>query len=624
MLGLVARVFHLSPAAVYHLARIAFGATLLTLVWKFITSLLPQNPQQEADSTPNTQYPTPLIPNTPNTQYPTPLIPNTPNTQYPIPHTQHPNARLLSFACVCFSSGLGWLPLAWSSFPTRATCPAGPIDLWQPEAITFLSLSLAPLFLASMCLQLAIPMLLLRSVQTRENAAQAATGNPKSKIKNPKDAILAGICGLLLALVHSYDILTVAAVWTVFLIVQLLRRKRIPRTIPQSSFLIPHSLLAGLITLPGVLLMALQLKNNKVFHARANVQTLSAYPQWLLLGYGLTLLLALYAIYTNSKRNTQHPIPNTQHPTPDVVTGDGRYDGRAQHPTPNTQYPTPVPLTFLTVWAIVNALVSYLPGVAFQRKMLQGEHLPLAILAGIGAAHLIAKYQNAGDTQHPTPNTQYPTPNTRTPEHRTPAFGIAAGGIAAGLLTLLLGVTNLQYLLNETDRFRNHETKVILARPELLPGEVEALNWIAANTPAGTAVQPLPWQTLADNGRGGLSRALTDMTLALATPAIADRPVYCGHWGETPDYPAKLTQDIGIIALARTPDDQRVALLRKMNVQYLVFSQKESADQQFPFLSQKTTADALFPQFRGRGPLPSCLVLVHSNPDADVYAVRLP
>ena len=565
LLGLIARVLHLSPATVYHLSRLGFGAALLSLVWKFISFLLPlEEGNREKDAAPYTLHPTP----------------------YTLPR----RARLLSFLFVCFASGLGWLPIAWSAFSARATCPPGPIDLWQPEAVTFLSLYLAPLFLASMCLQIAVLMFLLRAAQSGKNGL--------------KYAVYAGLCGLLLSLVHSYDVLSIGAVWLVYLLIKTIKtRRRIASAaspIHHSSFIIYHSLLAGFITLPGVLLMASQLKSNKVFHARAAVETLSAYPQWLLLGYGLALALAIYAgIGYRASGVEETPAASEFAP----ASTEARIA-----PTPDNRHPMP----FLTVWAVVNAAVSYLPGIAFQRKLLQGEHFPIAILAGIGAAHFLAKYlPQAGNSEQRTANRDvYPIPGA---QRQIPARRFAS---AAGLLTLLLGMTNLQYLFNETERFQNHTTKIILARPELLPGEVEALQWIAANTPADAAVQPLPWEDLLDNPQtGGRSRVITDMTLSLSTPSIADRAVYCGHWGETPDYAVKLTQDIGLVALGKLPEDKRREILRKMNVQYLIFSQKDPAD---------ANADELFPQFRQRSPLPPYLRLVHSNADADVYLLSLP
>ena len=536
LLGLFARVAHLPLVAVYHIARLGFGAGLLALVWKFLALLLPlkkEGNREEGNRKQKTE-------NRKQKDEKNPAADTLPPTPFPFPR----RARLLAFLFVCFASGLGWIPLAWENFSSRATCPAGPIDLWQPEAITFLSLYLNPLFLCAMCLQIGIFMLLL-------NAERGG---------GIKSAIFAGICGLVLALVHTYDVLTVAAVWFVYLIIRLFFGKRNPSA-PLSARLIP-AFIAGIITLPGVLLMASQLQTNKVFNARANVETLTAYPQYLLLGYGLTLLLALYAAFIQSK--AQSPSPRI----PDFL--------------------------FLSLWAVVNIAVAYTPGIAFQRKLLQGAHFPLAILAGAGAALLIAKHQPNTDAKH-QPNTD-----------------LKRFAFAAALLTALLSLTNLKFLLDETERFQEHETKIFIARTNLLPGEVEALQWIAANTPAGAAVQPIPWQTIDLQAR---KRGISDMTLALFTPALADRAVYCGHFGETPDFVRRLNQDLGSVALGSLPDAQRIAILRRMNVQYLIFSQKDPQD---------APADELFPQFRQRSPLPPYLHLVHSNPDADIYQIILP
>src|SRR2546421_6878274 len=78
-----------------------------------------------------------------------------------------------------------------------------------------------------------------------------------------------------------------------------------------------------------------------------------------LLGFGVLLILAIAGAFTVESRkvdlvDTVNPVPN-----------DARY-GRL----------------LLIVWAVVNLAVAYLP-VAFQRKMLMGEHVPLVILAGI-------------------------------------------------------------------------------------------------------------------------------------------------------------------------------------------------------------------------------------------------
>jgi hypothetical protein len=106
-------------------------------------------------------------------------------------------------------------------------------------------------------------------------------------------------------------------------------------------------------------------------------------------------------------------------------------------------------------------------------------------------------------------------------------------------------------------------------------------------------------------------------SLACFAPGLIDRRVYCGHWGETPDFGGKL-QDICALALGKTTDEERRALLRKMKVRFLLFSQKPPTD----LSSDATTfADTHLPLFRGHLPLPPYLQLVHSNDDADVYEV---
>ena len=118
-MGWLARLTGLPLIAVYQGCRLLFGFGLLVAVWKFICLTI-----------------------------------------------ANIKARRLAFLCVCFASGLGWLPLPWNALPTAPTCPPGPIDFWQPEAITFLSLYLSPLFCFSMLLQVGILGLLFQGERT--------------------------------------------------------------------------------------------------------------------------------------------------------------------------------------------------------------------------------------------------------------------------------------------------------------------------------------------------------------------------------------------------------------------------------------------------------------------------
>src|SRR5437016_8025916 len=151
-LGSFARVTHLPLIAVWHGARIVLGVALIRAVYGIIESLV-----------------------------------------------THPRARIAALLFVCFSAGLGWVPGLWAE-----TGFAAPVDVWQPEAITFLSLYLNPLYLASLLLMVGVLHGLDRAEQT-------------GRIKL---ALVAGMCGVLLGNIHTYDVITVAAIWVVFLVVK--------------------------------------------------------------------------------------------------------------------------------------------------------------------------------------------------------------------------------------------------------------------------------------------------------------------------------------------------------------------------------------------------------------------
>ncbi len=530
VMGRFAGVTGLPLLAVYHLSRMLFGFGLLALVWEFLRLVV-------ADR----------------------------------------QARRLAFLFVCFSSGLGWLPIWWDVNPIQT-----PVDKWQPEAITFLSLYLSPLFLFSMALQVGMVALLFQGERTGK----------------ARFAVFAGLCGFVLGLVHSYDIITMTAIWLAYLLVQtavsLLRGSAGSRSEtfnkPQALSLSQlgqswlRAILAGLLTFPSVLYVYNELRTEAVFRARANVPTLSPALIWVLLGYGCTLLLAIVGIAA-LYRFAQHPDSSTE--LPEALEPDGPESSPDSEPQVWTTGMDASRL--LIVWAIVNIAVSYLPHTPFQRKMLQGTHFPIALLAGIGAAWLL---------QQPTL------------QRRRVSFTFAAI-----VLTVFLSLTNIRFVLRDLADYTANTTQTRMHRPYLQPGEIKALDWIAANTPADAAVQPLIWV-----GSAGEHKILpSDATLACFTPGLTGRHVYCGHWGETPDYGAKLHELMRLV-LGNTLDSERIALLKRMKVRYLIFSQKAPAD---------PIADSLMPMFRGLSPLPWYLTHVYPDPtrgevnaDADIYEVN--
>ncbi len=549
LLGWLVRLTGLPPLLIYHTSRVVLGAFLLAAVWKLIRLTI-------AD----------------------------------------PWTRRFAFLFVCLSSGIGWIPGLWETNPIATS-----IDKWQPEAITFLSLYLSPLFCFSMLLQVKIYTLLLQSY--RSNSATPA--------------VKAGLCGLIQSLVHTYDIVSVAAVWFSFLAWTMIAGQIHNRNLMAAGRTdndrqnvdwspVVHSLLAGGIALPGALYIAYELKTEQVFRARAAVETLSPNLLWVVLGYGFTFAFAVVGFWfllVKDKRTIVSKVPDQVEASPEEETYTERTEASSlseesfevktpeqqsgEQETLHVQTFSPLQaartvdyasVRLLIAWAVVNIAVSYFP-VAFQRKMLQGAHFPIAILAATGVVAII------GSTRRNTSALRY-------------AF-------KAITITAVLALTNFRFLMRECDNFQNDLVQTQTHRAYLLPGEMDALTWVSHNTPPEAVVQPI-FRVSKTLPRG------IDATLPCIAPAMTHRKVYCGHWGETPLYQQKL-QEVITLGSPRIDETQRLEMLRTMHIDYLIFSQKAASDEE---------ANIRFPFFRQQVPLPAFLKLVYSNPDADVYAVQ--
>lgn len=243
--------------------------------------------------------------------------------------------RWLSLVFVAFSAGLGWLALPPFCLPFAARS----VDTWQTEAISLQSLYFSPLFSASLLLMAGTLGLLW--VAERDRSRRAEIG--------------AGLCALVLGNIHSYDVLTLAFVWTVYLLVKTVR----DRQWHGDSW--RRALLAGAIASPAILYMYLLSRLDPVMIVRSQINMTSLPIGNYLLGYGLLIPLAAFGAWHYLARTTTEP--NEGSPSRDVVL-------------------------FLSVWTIANLLVAYAP-VPFQRRLIMGEHIPLSILAAMGTMALL-------------------------------------------------------------------------------------------------------------------------------------------------------------------------------------------------------------------------------------------
>lgn len=241
-------------------------------------------------------------------------------------------ARKAALLLTVFGAGLGWIPGLWE----RGF--AGPVDIWQPEAVTFLSLFLFPLFGLSMALMLAIVVNLIEA----------------EKRRSVRHAAMAGVWGLVLANVHTYDIIPLSLVWVAALAASGLLKLRgreleWPRWERAAAV---RLLAAGVPTALSFGYMVWVLRTEHVFAARVATETLSPSLHWVLLGFGLAIPLAAVGL----------------------VRGRQSQNGTA--------------VAFLCLWAVLHVATAYIP-VPFQRKMLMGAQWPVALLAGVGLARLL-------------------------------------------------------------------------------------------------------------------------------------------------------------------------------------------------------------------------------------------
>ncbi len=287
LMGWFAALTRLPLIWVYHIWRALFGVALLVTVWQFARLFLDK-----------------------------------------------PEQRRLLIPLVGLSAGVGWL------FP-GLKMPTGPVDMWQPEAITFLSIYLNPLFLAGQILMLWSLYFLVLAERTRHT----------------KPAIHAGLCLLALGNVHTYDVVTVACVWAVYLVVRSIAARR------PDVRLMGLSALAAAIASPALIYQLWLYHVDPVFRARANTPTPSPALWAFLAGYGLVLVGA--------------------------ITGAVLWARASRSSSGNPQL-SALGRQLLIVWSIIGFALPYLP-VAQQRKLVMGLHIPLCILAAYALSHLAAR-----------------------------------------------------------------------------------------------------------------------------------------------------------------------------------------------------------------------------------------
>ncbi|MGD0111531.1 MAG: hypothetical protein ABSD48_06675 [Armatimonadota bacterium] len=412
-LGLSARVTHLALPIVYHIARVISGWLLLMAVYWLSAQVIP--------------------------------------TVW---------GRRLAVALTATASGVGWL------FHTHGL-QLHPIDygpgLVMPEAITFLTLLISPLFSFSTFLIIVIYGFAVHAF---------ATGSVRS-------TALAGLAALVLGNIHGYDIIPVAPIIALYVVVQVVTRRAALRALRLLA-------LIGAIAAPSVLYQYwLQTIGDMTVVAKFMGPTASSPPmRWFALGLGLPLFLAAIA----------------------AVRGFAKGNDATR---------------LLVVWLVVGFAAVFAP-VPFNRKLAEGLHIPVCVLAVLAFERLL-----------------------RSAPRRMVFVG-------AGFILLCLPSNALflhramNDLITNNQRYLGGLTPPVYLRPD----QYDALRFL----------------------EGRVNRfdiLLANPFLANYAPSLSGVRVYLGHWSETLRYRGKIGQ-ASIFLQAGTSDAERKAFFRKRRITYLL------------------------------------------------------
>ncbi len=364
--------------------------------------------------------------------------------------TENRRIRATALALVSVSSGLGWivyLQVRASDNPLAAELSLHPMDVatgWQaqPEAITFLSTLLNPLFVISMGLLCLVFRYGLRAA--REPGLRSTVA-----------------CGLLLLVlgnVHTYDILIAYLTLLVWFVIAAARgRLSWPQAVGRYGLIV-------LLGIPAPLWGIYTAHIDPAYRAKVMENpTLSATPVDYAVGYGLVLLLAIVgAVY--------------------VIRAGRRRSGLGE------KAPSSPDLLLFVVWAVLGFTLLYLP-VAFQRKMIEGLHLPLCVLAAAGLTEVLSRVVQRWLS--------------------APVF-IVVVAIMTVPSNIFFVVDCLEHIsVNNLDLLRYLVPPVYLTDDEMA-----ALQWLRSNTSEADVI---------------LSSSLTGSHI----PAYAPCTVVAGHWAET-------------------------------------------------------------------------------------------
>ena len=268
ILGYIAKIFKISPGIILHIFAVLQNILLIYMFWIFSGLFLKSNKN-----------------------------------------------KIMALLCFLFSGGIGYF------FPNLNS-----IDIWQPEAITFMSAYLNPLFTISLILM----MYTLYNVIKFKEELQI------------KYLIHSGMALFLLGNIHTYDTVIIVLLWICFTIYTAITNGS---KINARSYIISNSIAIILGSL-SILANYIIYKNDAIYKLRAD--TIISTPNILLVlaGFGILFLLSVLALLLikNKKIDIKHA-------------------------------------GLIVFWLVLGLIIIYIP-FSQQRKFIMGYQIPLALLGG--------------------------------------------------------------------------------------------------------------------------------------------------------------------------------------------------------------------------------------------------
>lgn len=449
--------------------------------------------------------------------------------------TDHVYTAKLAIALAMAGGGIGFL--VWHNFGQELVKPSTrwlapltggrlPVDVWQPEAFVMPSLLTNALFMASLCLVLAV----FTSVLDAGHSWKAVG--------------IGTVCLGLLMNIHSYDVLLVALVLVGFLVAAIVQRQA-------NAAWIGRAALIALGALPFALWFLHVLKEDPVFQARAATPTYAPTFRQVVVGYALMIVPSVIGwFYRDAERRTKLAAGATALAVLIGYLLSVNHDGNgywlswpawvvafgvavalaASLSTPNPS------LNLVTCWALVGLVAPYFPAL-FQRKLAAGLSIPWAILAAFGVAAVIERRdRNARNLATVLAVVVLSATSIRWLARERELIQADVASTTVHPVYLNLDVQNILERLNAVSG-----RKVVIAMPGVPNGSEEPDLF---GTPVLPDLNPIV---------SGLTGAYT----------------YAGHWSETPDYGNRRTEALKLF-LRQTTDEERKEVLRKSGANYII------------------------------------------------------